>query len=219
MRKICLEELEPRVALSAPSIVSSSLAVGKVGTTFSVPAPSGIKAGDLLLAVEEVNRLGGAGVQTPSGWTRVNSIGFNAGNEILVVFEKIASSTQPRSFTFYGTTGNCVSNVEILNITGNAATGVEGSSRASGGGTTLTAPSYTPQKQNELVICAFAGVGSNYAIKPAANLTDRGTITSNAGTLDLACRTETVAVATGNETAQMPNPRQWGAMLFAIPGA
>jgi hypothetical protein len=216
--KLCLEELEPRVALSALSIVSTSLAVNKVGTDFTVPAPSGIKAGNLLFAVEEVNHQGGAGVPTPAGWTRVNGIGFDAGNEYLVVFEKIASSKEARSYTFHGT-GVCVSNVEILNITGNAATGVEGSSRASGGGTTLTAPSYTPKKQNELVISVFAAVGRNDAIKPEANLTDRGNVTSNAGTLDLAYRTQATTVATGNETAQMAHPRQWGAMLFAIPGA
>jgi hypothetical protein len=216
MRKLCLEELEQRVTPSAPSIVSTSVAVNKVGINFTVPAPSGIKAGNLLLAIEEVNHLGGGAVQAPSGWTRVNNIGFNAGNETLIAFEKIVTNTQLGSYTFHGT-GNCVSNVEILNITGNAATGVEGSTRASGSGTTLSAPSYTPNQQNELMIYAFAGVGANDGIKPAANLTDKGNITSNAGTLDLAYRAQTTSVATGVETAQMAQPRQWGAMLFAIP--
>jgi hypothetical protein len=218
MRKLCLEELEGRVTPSAPSIVSTSVAVNQVGLNFNVPAPSRIHAGDLLLAIEEVNHLGGSGVQAPTGWTRVNSVGFNAGNEILVAFEKIAANNDvvQRYYAFHGT-GQCVSNVEILNISGDAAAGVEGSTRGSGGGTTLTAPSYTPQKSNELVICAFAGAGTNYAIKPAANLTDDGTITSNAGTLDLAYSKQIAPVATGTESAQMAKAHQWGALLFAIP--
>lgn len=106
------------------AIVSSSQGGGEavvpafVGTV-SIPAPSGIVAGNLLIAVFSCDDSAAPTTITATGWTLLVSYQFSTRNNegSVGVFWKIATASEPASYTFNG--ASCYAmNVGIIQLSG-----------------------------------------------------------------------------------------------------
>lgn len=109
-----------------PTVQSfSSGTNGLVGTTsFSVPAPSGIVAGNLLLAI------GASGTETwtpPSGFTLYGTKAASGSSPQLSVFTKTATGSEPGSYTWQTNGGAAdATNIAMLNISGTPNPSING---------------------------------------------------------------------------------------------
>ena len=141
-------------------LTDSSLAV----STVSVSVPSGVRAGDTLLAQIVVFDGSASDVPSgPSGWTSIRREAVNNGNKITSwIYYKVAGSSEPASYGW--------------NIGSNWAAGVMGawrgassspidkSSGATGAGSNLisaTAPSQSPAVSNELQVYFYGSQSGN----------------------------------------------------------
>lgn len=122
--------------MTIPSVNSTSSA-RSTASTFSVTAPAGISAGDLLVAVQSV-AAGNVNPTTPTGWTSRHSRSWNGAAGRLNVYDKVASGSEPGSYTFNGGGASVESEVIIYDLI-NAGTAIDVSAGNSGIGSTATA--------------------------------------------------------------------------------
>jgi probable HAF family extracellular repeat protein len=145
------------------------------GTTVS--KPSGVVAGDLLLAALEVCA-DPVTVIPPAGWTLVRNQPSGQGTEEAfhaIVYKHVATANEPSEYTFDVPSGVYTS-VEIAAYTGVST--VESSAGASNTGTSITAPSLTTSQANELLVVFYV----DYAYGPwttSSGLTLRSDFDSN----------------------------------------
>jgi hypothetical protein len=204
-------------AVPAPTFVSDSTKDDTTGLDFTVTAPSSITDGNMLVAFEICL---GSGPPTtpgaPSGWTALGSQGWDAGNGMIEIFYKIASS-EPPSYTFHSGGPGCESIVYVLNISGVSGSapdaisgGASGNSNQPGGGT-INVPA-----GQHLVLAGYGAVGSRvYTMSGGA--TDVGAVTGSNETAD----TSYVARSTaGNYTpgTQLDSAAQWGGLACSVKG-
>jgi hypothetical protein len=195
-----------------PAIRSSSSATGQTGSTFSVTAPAGIVDGDLLLAFQSNTSTQPA---TPTGFT-FGSVGLPwnaAGSFRLTSFYKVAAS-ESGNYTFNNVGALDTSDVWLLCISGTDGTLRSSSTNSGSSGTTATANSITTVTGNEIVLACFACLAST-TIAPVAPLTTIGTISTGViGSLNTAWLTQSVAGATGNQTATLGSSTFWATILL-----
>jgi len=165
--------------------VTNSSPSGTV-TSITLAAPANIASGDLLIAqiVTEVSAIPSA----PGGWTRINTAGDGT-NVALSFYYKIATGSEPSSYTFSWTSGATNASGTLLHIVGALASlsAINGSIAAFGSSTTPTASSLTTSAANCLVLFLMGWDGtatftapptSSGASTPAWPLTE-GTITQD----------------------------------------
>ena len=145
------------------------------GTTVS--KPSGVVAGDVLLAALEVCA-DPVVVTPPAGWTLVHNQPSGQGTADAfhaIVYKHVATASEPSEYTFDVPSGAYTS-VEIAAYSG--VTAVESSAGASATGTSITAPSLTTSQANELLVVFYV----DFAYGPwstASDLTLRSDFDSN----------------------------------------
>jgi hypothetical protein len=164
--------------------VNSSQAVG-TSTGVVIPLPSGISAGDLMIAAVHVGWCNsGSTVTAPGGWTQIAQLG-NTGSgcgssnttKQLATFYKIATASEPSTFTFLGTSNQyyvggiaVYSGVNTANpINTGTSFGAQGSCTAIVANSATTTVSCT-----RLVNVFFCSVNSSKTnIVPQPSLTER----------------------------------------------
>jgi hypothetical protein len=155
---------------------SSAQGIGSV----SITAPSGITAGDLLVAATNV--VVGAGTDPgtptfPSGWSQITSdfLAPNShGSLRLTTAYKIATGSEPASYsvTWTTTTANC--SWGIVDITGNSTAPLEqSSSDPVHSNANITAPALAGLSANtDLLIGVFADTGGGNPYTPPTGMTN-----------------------------------------------
>lgn len=140
-------------APTSPTFVSYDIFATTSGvTSLTVNAPTNISAGNLLLAVVNLNAGAARTLTAPTGWTVVTT----TSNRFFA--HAVATSSEPSSYTF-NLSGSAAGTVAVMNFS-SAAIDVFGSTSAAS--TNPTAPSITLTENNSLVLCVVtANTSSN----------------------------------------------------------
>ena len=164
--------------ISFPGTGTTAQSTGTISVTINVP--TGTAQYDLLLAQVTYNRTG-AMVATPAltGWTLVNNT-VDASNQVgQAIFRKVASASEPSSYTFTaytGTSGSPRITGAMLRYSGvNRVTPIASSNTNNGSGTTITA-SAVPLGSTASLVAAFLGVDNNVAIALPSGMTSRASL-------------------------------------------
>jgi hypothetical protein len=158
-----------RAAASA-SITSAS------GTTLTIARPSGVQAGDLLLA--QIRHRSTTTLTPPAGWTHLNTIAQSVANH--GVYYKVAGSSEPASYAFnQGDNAGRMAGGIGAYIGVDPATPINAWAASALNTATLVAPNATSTVDNAMVVRLWgwrgpsatdAGVGFN---APPAGVTQR----------------------------------------------
>ncbi len=155
-------------------------------TTLPLAVPSGIVAGDVMVAIIATSDNGGGHIPSApaSGWTQIQA--FTSGLGGYAAYWHLATGSEPASYTFSNLSGTAL--VGAMDVYGGENTGapIQISAKSTGGGflsptPNPVAPSVTTTTANGLVIVATGyGWGGNPDTAPAA-ITDRGSISATSG--------------------------------------
>lgn len=124
-----------------PRGVPTTNAVGGGSTNITLNTPSGVAAGDVLLAFMG-NNGAATGMTAPTGWSVVNPTSVNTGgsgtdNVTAFCFYKVAGSSEPASYTFTSSSGDFLEGMLI------AYAGVDNTSPINASGAVTPAASTT----------------------------------------------------------------------------
>jgi hypothetical protein len=204
--------------MAAP-VYASSAASG-VGTTVAnvtVTKPTGVSAGDLLVALTYANTAAALWAG-PAGWSKIAE---NTTQCSTAVFTRVADGSEGANFTFTrsGTSLNTAGAVVVR------ITGASGVTPAAGIGfdtdTTLDLPSITPTVADTLLLQLVGRVSGGSSWTPPGTATERFDIDSSGTALDVAGGDEVVgAGATGTRTWTMAaSANSRGAIIAVNPVA
>ena len=153
------------------TFVGAATATGTT-TTVAAGSPTGVAAGDVLVAAVTVR--GAPTITPPAGWTQVR-VDSNATTVRQAVFVRTATGASEGST--WRLSGAQTSVVQVVAYRGVAATSpVVGSAGVTGTGTTITSPA-APAVAGAAVL-TFAGTASATSLTPTAPLTERSEQTS-----------------------------------------
>lgn len=214
-----------------PSVRSTSSATASAlagSGTFSVNAPAGMAAGDLLVAFQGETVGGGSPGAAPTGWSTLASVAFGVAASNLACFWKVATAGDVIAGSWLFNGASQISNdlVYIYAIQNAAATGPEADSTnfTATTGSAVTTGNITPLSNSELLLAAaafltsLATIGSQ-AFSDGTTKTDLGTLAvNNALKLDSWYGSQTTAATVG-ATATINASDPWGAMIVCIPPA
>lgn len=144
------------VAGTFPVVEATNTGNGSSGTSYAVPLPAGIAAGDLLVIIVGVNAT--ATLTTPSGWTQLANA--FSGTQRLAVYYKIASGSEGStvSVTASASASWATNSYRISNYQGTPEAGTP----ATGSSTAPNPPSLSPSwgSAKTLWIAAAANNGA-----------------------------------------------------------
>lgn len=174
-------------AYTAPTIpVAPSTPVKANSTSVSPNYPSGVQAGEALIAIVAGNA---GGSWSSSGWTKVSQSGNIAGLQT-AIFRRTAVGGETGSVTFTksgGSSSTCVGTIFRVgnwNTKGDANSPVASQDiRAATSGTTMTSPSGDPGGMHRTGVWVGSATGSSPTITPPAGYTQ--IIHSTAGTQNI----------------------------------
>ncbi len=133
-------------------------------TGVSVTMPSGIRAGDVLLAQILVFDGSGSDVPTaPSGWTAIRRDSVSSGNQATSwLYYKLAGSSEPSSYSWSIASNWAAGVIGDWRGTGSAPFGGASGTTGSGSGSvSVSAPSLTPGNNNELQVYFYGAQSSS----------------------------------------------------------
>ena len=201
--------LKETVPSNFPQFQSSTTASKASGATLTITKPSGVVAGDLLIAVLVANASGGWNLL--SGWTRLNNIVIDPSTSIQF---RIADGTEGASFAFLG--GSARGSGTVMRFTG-AGNPYIGAANSSATNTTpQIAPSITVAHNESLVLNIFTSdaAGTTWTgVDGTATVSFSTECSFNIG------RTEVNAGATAADTATPNNAVGYASLQLAIPPA
>jgi hypothetical protein len=167
-----------QVTANAPQSIalrSSAFAANSIGNNLVLPTPSGVQAGDVMLAVVAVRS--GPTVTAPAGWNLVTTT-VNGSNLRELSYTRVATAGEPASYR-WGFSQNRAASGSILAYTGvSAAAPVEAFSGGIGSSATITAPSATTTSSGAMVVGAFS-IANGATVTPPAGMTERGEVASS----------------------------------------
>lgn len=190
---------------------SSTAAPGGGATTLVINAPTGIQAGDVLVATIIGSVVSGSLAVTADGWVVREEI--LASNAVLTVLTRVAGGSEPGSYTFdYSVSASTrrggidrmsgVDNSDPLAATPTTNSGTTG--------TTVTGLSITTAVDDAYVILA-AGWGANSTSFTPSDLDTH----YNVNRVGVAGRIQATAGASGNKTATITSGH-WRTILWAL---
>lgn len=198
-----------------PEFRSAASASANASTTLTINKPSGVVAGDVLVA--EVNNRGGAAVSS-TGWTQIRDT-FRGASDHMTTFYKVAGASEPASYTFtstdpYGKAGGIAAWENV-----DTSAPVAASSGNSGSGTTVTASGVTTVDPNSPLLFV-AGVMDQTTATPPSGFTERWDIASAGeykATAESASVLQAEVGASGNKSASAGSAGGgWAAQLIAL---
>jgi hypothetical protein len=197
---------------------ASSGANNGSATSLVIPAPSGVQAGDVMIAC--IAARGNPNLTAPAGWTlvRLDMNGFTLRQGI---YWKVATASEPASYTWVLSNAQAASGGIIAYSGVNTSNPIDVSSAAisSVTGTAATAPSITTTVNGAMVI-GFFGAARNSPINPPSGMTERFDAVSNGGTYPQATEgadlLQATAGATGDKTATWTGTSHWIGQQVAL---
>ncbi len=179
-------------------------------SSVTVDRPSGLVAGDVLLAMIGRRGSGSPSATTlPSGWTLVLSQS-NASNLGIAIYRKFATSSEPASYTWsYGVSERMVGSISAYRGVDATTPIIASAARTNASSRNLLAPSITPGVSGAWIVGFFAADSGNVRIDPPSSpaMTERfgalsGTSAGPNGTsIESADAVSTSAGASGTLTA------------------
>jgi Putative Ig domain len=154
---------------------SASSGANNVGNNVVIPAPAGVQANDVMVAVLDIKVA--PTTTPPAGWNLVNSTA-NGSNFTQKVYTKVATGSEPADYTFTINENRAISGVIVAYSGVNTSNPVEIAGTVGSGTTTsITAPSVSSGLSGGMLIGAF-GINADSTIAPPAGMTERGEIVS-----------------------------------------
>jgi hypothetical protein len=177
---------------------ASAFAANPVDTKLVIPRPTGVQAGDVMVAAVDVKV--NPTVTAPSGWTLVVST-VNGSNMTQRVYTKVATAGEPASYQWSFNESRAATG-GILAYSGvSTSAPVQVFSAQIGSSASIVAPSVTTASSGALVLGVF-GIANGAAISPPAGMTERGEIASSTKIkTEVADYVPSAAGATGSKTA------------------
>jgi hypothetical protein len=205
---------------TAPAFVNNSTATrATAGTSLAIPYPSGIVAGDLLVAT--LSHDGTGTINTPANWTLVNEGTCPGNNCRLGVYYLLATGSMTGSLTI-SWANNREAVGAILHYTGVDQTSPINGTSTSATGTSVTpsAPTMTTTVANTRVVRVF-GANTNVAITatPTGHTSWYGLPSSTSGTATTAGgadTTQATAAPTGAANWTIFSSQAWRGVSLAI---
>lgn len=155
-----------------PSLRGSATTGSNTSSSVNVNKPSGVVAGDTLLALH-VNEFGFSG-GLPSGWSQIYAASTSFGARVAV---RIAGASEPSSYSFGGNFGGVRQNVIVIAVSDADPDLQTIEAGSSGSGSTITAPSATAARGDAFVVrYAVAADGNSITFSPPSGHTERAEI-------------------------------------------
>lgn len=141
----------------AISFVSAETAIQNSGTTITINKPSGVVAGDLMVAAFIVSASGVPAITPPAGWdSRGNA---QATNTKMATFTKIAGPSEPSSYAFTTDLTITEGSGAIAAYRAGGAIIIGNNAFTSGATSNPTvAPSVVTEQPNAKLLCAFMAI-------------------------------------------------------------
>jgi hypothetical protein len=180
--------------MALPVVESSQTASILNSTSLSITKPTGLAAGDRLLAFIKTIDASTHTVNTPSGWTQLQQINGDGPEDKVAAFSKVADSADVSAsnftFTFTVTANNVLG--ALLRISNAPVASSSNAQSATGSSTTLSfTNTVTPLTVENLVIACFMGHNgdgtssmASYASTPARTWTEIVDFWQNDGAID-----------------------------------
>ena len=166
--------ITPNVVSSGSITTHESVYISSGNT---ITAPANIVAGNLLIA-SFWGPTPGTPTTLPSGWIVDAMQNSASGSGGLVVIHKIATGSEPSTYTFVGAgSATALHNLNIIRVDGNATTNtydVSSSSTYTVAGTTFTFPTVTTSNAGELIYYMGAYLGAATCTWPITEVQDQG---------------------------------------------
>lgn len=212
---------------TVPTLRSVSSAATSTSTA-SVGLPAGTVAGDVLVAAATSSNASYMPV-APAGWTLVRngtSNLYTAGS----VYYRVATGSEPSSYTFTGFTPNTWEGAVVLaafsGVDTTTPVDVSGVQVAASQTNPATAPSVTTTVTGTLHVMAYMArnmqFSASYSASTPVGTSSVGTRTSNAATpqtiVAVVSRTQTAAGATGSFSSTLTNTSYWVGISLALRG-
>lgn len=191
---------------------SSTGATG--GATLVIPAPSGIVAGQLLVAVMFFG--GVTTVTNPSGWTTLadSNTGSFTGNHVASL---TAGASEPGSYTF--TLNTTTSNAAGGIIAFNGATGVDGTPALNGtgsvGSTTATVNASTSTGGSRVWVAGIGAQNGVASIGNPAGFTQQSNTIAASG-YNISTKSSVGSGSTGSTTSTIAPTERWGTVSLLV---
>lgn len=185
----------------------------------SVSTPAGVLAGDVLVAFLSINGNSTVTITPPTGWTKIANGSVSGGYSSLWAFYKVATASEPTSYTFTASTGSQWAIAVEAWSNGNTSMPVDVYAVGPGGsGSTVDAPSVTTTLPNDAVIGAYAQNYSSSFTLPA-KMTARLSRGGPNASIAVGDYTQATAGATGDLAATAGNAYYNIGLTVALRGA
>lgn len=211
----------------AISVRSASQAIAASGSgSWTVPAPAGVTAGDLLLAFTTAGGSSYTGL-TANEFTQTGSDGPNAGNgeSPCRVWLRVAGGSEPANYTF-GRPSSTVALGEIVALVGADTANPVDAALSWGSGAAASshvAPSISPSMAGSMLVCGWRGasIGTSNSYTVPGSMVERADQPNLNHLQALATELRAAAGATGTRTATATGTPllAWSAFSIAIKAA
>lgn len=191
--------LRPVDAGAAIALRSTASGHNAGGSSLILPAPSGVAAGDVLVATADVTHA--ATITPPSGWASVRSDLHPSGNQLRqATFVRVATASEPATYTWAFSAAHAAAG-GILAYSGvDAVSPVAASSgQPATASTQVVAPSVAPTTAGGVLVAIF-GVAATRAITPPSGMAGR--VADGAAI----AAGEKTSVATADQTLPLAGP-------------
>ncbi len=212
----------------AIAFVAATHGYANSGTTLTLARPSGVAAGDVMIA--QIITEGSAGVSTLSGWTlvRADHDGVNAN---AYVFWRRATSSEPTGYAWRasGGTRSAGGIVAYRNVSPDGDPVDVHGGQMTAGSADIVAPSITATAANAYLVTVFSAVSerreTTLSFLPPAAMVERYDVSSQSGNGNFrnvvamhASAPLSVAGSTGQRIARLSQPRSgWGQAIVLRP--
>ncbi|KPK38533.1 MAG: hypothetical protein AMJ69_08220, partial [Gammaproteobacteria bacterium SG8_47] len=186
----------------------ASAGVGSGVTSLTVNKPSGLVQNDVMYASIAI-RPNSATVTPPAGWGLVRRINSTSGtSNSLVIYGKVAGSSEPGSYTWTLDSGHTGAAGGILAFSGVDTSGLDGEGYATGFATYYPqAPSITTTVANTMLIASYSISNSNtWENPPPSGMTQGVQATGGGEMLQINYEVQATPGATGTKTAHDLGP-------------
>jgi PKD repeat protein len=190
-------------ATDTPTFRAASSAANPTATTLTIPAPSGVVNGDVLVASVDVR--GNPTITAPTGWTLIR-LDLIQNSFRKATYYRVATNSEPANYT-WSFSSSLAASGGILAFSGvSTSNPIDAHGGLTSTGTNLiTAPSVTTTVPNTMLVGLFAATGS-ITVTPPSGMAERFDVTSNLGTFKISSEganaLQGTAGATGDRVAR-----------------
>jgi hypothetical protein len=173
-------ESTPAETSAVRTIVLRSVASrsAKDASSVAVSKPTGVTAGDLMVAA--VNVRGAPTITAPSGWTLVR-VDTNTSNMRQAIYSKIATTAEPSSYTWTFSTKGSANGIIAAYQGVDPTTPVDtASGQPNDSSKSITAPALTTTVPGTLLV-GFFGTASNSSTAPPSGMLEQAEVVQSGG--------------------------------------